>query len=244
MTPESVPAPPMSEAGRLAGVYFDPGKTFADIAARPRWWVPILLLSIAALVMMICYSQHVGWEHMLRQQIESSPRTQNMAPEQREQLIQQQVKFVPIFGYIMAVVGTPIFAIIVAAVLMFVFNTIFGADIPFKRALAITAYAWLTGLVAMVLSIVVMYIKSPEDFDIQNPLAFNLGAFLGSDAPKWLKALTSSFDLFTFWTIALLGIGFAVASRKKMSWSKAVVGVVLPWIVWVLVKTCGAAIFQ
>src|SRR5690242_14976727 len=99
MTPKSVAVPPMSEAGRLAGVYFDPGKTFADIAARPRWWVPMVLLTIAALVMIICYSQHVGWEHMLRQQIESSPRTQNMTPEQREAIVQQQVKFVPIFGY-------------------------------------------------------------------------------------------------------------------------------------------------
>jgi hypothetical protein len=234
----------MSEGARLAGVYFDPGKTFADVAARPRWWVPMALLVIASLVMITCYSQHVGWERMLRQQIESSPRTQNMTPEQREAIIQQQVKFVPIFGYIMAVVGTPVFMIIVAAVLMFIFNLIFGAEIPFKRALAAVAYAWMTGLVAIILSIIVMYIKSPEDFDIQNPLAFNLGAFLASDAPKWLKSLAGSFDLFTFWTIALLGIGFAAASAKKMAWSKAVVGVILPWIVWVVLKTGAAAIFQ
>jgi hypothetical protein len=234
----------MSEPSRLAGVYFDPGKTFADIAARPRWWVPMVLLTVAALVMMICYSQHVGWEHMLRQQIESSPRTQNMTPEQREAIIQQQVKFVPIFGYIMAVIGTPVFMIIVAAVLMFIFNLIFAAGIPFKRALAAVAYSWMTGLVAIILSIIVMFIKSPEDFDIQNPLAFNLGAFLASDAPKWLKALAGSFDLFTFWTIALLGIGFAAASTKRMAWSKAVIAVILPWIVWVVVKTGSAAIFQ
>jgi hypothetical protein len=144
----------------------------------------------------------------------------------------------------MAVIGTPVFMIIVAAVLMFIFNLIFAAGIPFKRALAAVAYSWMTGLVAIILSIIVMFIKSPEDFDIQNPLAFNLGAFLASDAPKWLKALAGSFDLFTFWTIALLGIGFAAASTKRMAWSKAVIAVILPWIVWVVVKTGSAAIFQ
>ena len=37
----------MSEFSRLTGVFFEPGKTFADIAERPRWLVPLLLVIVA-----------------------------------------------------------------------------------------------------------------------------------------------------------------------------------------------------
>ena len=42
--------PQMSEAGRIAGIFFSPGKAFADIARRPRWWVPVLLIAILGTV--------------------------------------------------------------------------------------------------------------------------------------------------------------------------------------------------
>jgi hypothetical protein len=38
----------MSEISRLAGVFFEPKKAFADIAARPRWIVPLLLMIVSA----------------------------------------------------------------------------------------------------------------------------------------------------------------------------------------------------
>ena len=117
---------------------------------------------------------------MARQQIETNSRTANMPVEQREQAIAQSVKFTPYFVYGAAVLGTPISILIVGSVLMVFFNTIFGAGVPFRKAFAVTAYAFLPGLVVVALAILVMYLKSPEDFDLQNPLAFNLGAFLSA----------------------------------------------------------------
>ncbi len=233
----------MSEAARLSGVYFDPGRTFADIAARPRWWVPMVLMVLAGLVMMTVFSQRVGWENTVRRQIESNERMQNMPPDQRAQAVERGAKIAPVFGYMGVLVFAPVGMVLIALVLMLVFNSVYAAEIPFKRALAVTTYASLPGLIYMALCIVLMFIKSPEDYDIQNPLAFNIGAFLGSESPKWLKALASSFDLFTFWTIALLATGFAAAAAKKMKWSKAVIGVIVPWLVWVGIKTGGAAMF-
>jgi len=37
MNPEPPAEPPLSEAGRITGVFFEPKKAFADIGARPRW---------------------------------------------------------------------------------------------------------------------------------------------------------------------------------------------------------------
>ena len=55
MTPESLsesePQPKgLSEGSRLTGVFFEPAKTFEDVAARPNFWAPLILLMVVALV--------------------------------------------------------------------------------------------------------------------------------------------------------------------------------------------------
>src|SRR5437016_8130713 len=101
MTPEQPqsfePQPSgMSEISRVTGVFFEPAKTFEDVAARPRFWVPLILVIVFGTVYMALFSQHVGWERMLRHQFEMSSRTAQMPPDQRENVLQMQLKFVPI----------------------------------------------------------------------------------------------------------------------------------------------------
>lgn len=244
MTPQTPAVEPMSEPARIGGVFFEPGKAFADIVARPRnWWVPIVLVVIAACIFMFLFSQRVGWEHVVRQSVESNSQAQNLPPAQREQQIAMGTKVAGIIGYVGAAVGTPVVALIIAGILMFGLNAMAGAQATFKQSLAIVSYSFLTGLVSMALSIVVLYLKNPEDFDIQNPLAFNLGAFLGADTAKWLKALAQSIDLFTFWTIALMAIGYA-ATAKKLKFGKAFTSILVLWGVWVVLKVGWAAAFS
>jgi len=40
---------PLGEFARLTGVLFDPNAAFPDIVARPRWWVPLVLLAVLTL---------------------------------------------------------------------------------------------------------------------------------------------------------------------------------------------------
>jgi hypothetical protein len=51
--------------------------------------------------------------------------------------------------------------------------------------------------------------------------------------PKWLMSLAGSLDLFTIWTIVLMAIGFSVAA-KKLSFSKALITIAIPWLIWVV----------
>ncbi len=236
-------AAPMSEVGRITGVFLDPKKAFADIAARPRWYVPLVLLIIAALGFTYTYTTHVGWEHFMRQSIENNPRMQQMDKEARENVIQQQTKFAPVFGYVGSVVFISLAAVISAAVLMFMVKMA-GATLTYKQMLAITTYSMLPGLISSILAIVVMFLKNPEDFNLQNPLAFNLAAFLEPppNTGKFLYGLAKSFDLFTFWMILLIAVGISVATRK-IAFSKAVMLVVVPWLVWVFVSSGLSGVF-
>ena len=54
------------------------------------------------------------------------------------------------------------------------------------------------------------------------------------EASAVLYSLAGSFDLFSFWTIVLLSVGFGVASKR--STTSAAMGVLIPWVVVVAIK--------
>jgi hypothetical protein len=249
MSPESPqiaePSPEeMSELARIAGVFFEPAKTFGDIADRPRWIVPLLLTIAVSLIYFALYTQHVGWERMMRHQFEMSSRAAQLTPEQREQAIVMQARYAPIFGYVGVVLGTPIYYLAAAAILLAIMAGILSVPIKFRQVFAVMAYGSLPGVIAAILSIVVMFLKNPDDFNLQNPLVFNPGAFMDPvSSSKFFYSLASSLDLFVFWTIFLIATGLKAAGGKKASFGGALFAVVFPWAVFVLGKAALAGIF-
>ncbi|HUJ24249.1 MAG TPA: Yip1 family protein [Bryobacteraceae bacterium] len=233
----------MSELGRLTGVIWSPGEAFRDIIARPRWWPPLVLIAVLSLAFTYTFTQHVGWERFMRQQIETNSRTQNMPADQRDQIIAQQAKFAPVISYVFSVIGIPIMALITASVFLFIFKTLLNADLSFKKAYAITCYAMLPLVLSTVMALAVMLMKNPEDFDLNYPTLTNIGAFMDPlHTPKWLLSLGSSIDIFTLWILALLATGFA-ATGRKISWGTSMACVVAAWAVLVLIKVGWNAAF-
>jgi hypothetical protein len=87
---------------------------------------------------------------------------------------------------------------------------------------------------------VVLFLKDPEEFNLQNPLMFNVGAFLSPETPAALRAVGSSIDLFSLWIMVLLAIGVSAAARK-ISFGKALAGIGVPWVLFVILKSMAAA---
>ena len=230
------------ELSRVTGVLTDPTRAFADIATGPRWWVPLTLLAILALAFTMAFTQHVGWERFMNQTFDSNPKTQAMPAEQRAAAIEKGAKIAPIFGYVGAIVGTPVYALLVALGLMLVFNLTMSAQLRFAQAFGMTSYALLPGVISTGLAILVMFLKNPDDFNLRNPLVFNAGAFLDPQAtPKWLLSLASSIDLFNLWTVLLLALAFGAIARK-LSFRQALTGVASAWLVVILVKSAWAGL--
>jgi hypothetical protein len=233
----------MGEFSRLSNIIWDPKAAFRDIAAHPRWWPPLAIIVLLSLVFSYSFTQRVGWERFMRQQIESSSRTQNMPADQKEQAIAMQARFGPMFAYGFAVVGFPLMAVITAAVFLFVFKTVLGAELSFRQVFAVYCYSLVPLIFSSIMSFAVMFLKDPEQFDLQNPILTNIGAFRDSaSTPKWLYSLASSVDVFSLWVLALLATGLSVAARK-ISWSTSIACVVGTWAVYVLLKVGSAAIF-
>jgi hypothetical protein len=100
------------------------------------------------------------------------------------------------------------------------------------------------GLIAGLLGILVLFLKDPSTVDIQHLVATNAGAFLSDDAPKWQESLLSSLDLFTFWSMILMGMGYNAANPKKISFGKALGTIVVVWAIYVVCKVGIAAAFS
>ena len=233
----------MGEFSRITGVFFDPKKTFEDIAKRPTWIVPVVLIMIFALAVSMTMGQRIGWERIVRHGMEASSRAQQMTPEQREQGVAMGVKIASIMGYV-GIIFVPVIYVIMAGVLLGVASGIFSAGVRFKQVFAVVCYASLTGVIQSILTIVVICLKNPDEFNSQNPLAFNPAAFMDPDKNKFLYSLATSLDLFSFWTILLMAVGLKAAAGKKLSFGGALFAVVLPWAVYVLGKSALAGLFS
>lgn len=232
--------PPMSEISRVVGVFSSPSAAFRDIAARPRWWIPLILLGLFGTLFSIAFDNKVGFENFVRQTVERSPQAQNMTRPQLEQAANFGGRIARFASY-GSVVVMLCSALVIAAVFKFVFDVLMGAEIGFNRMMGIVSYAYLPNLIATALSFLVLNLKPAEDFDLQNPLAFNAGAFMSAESPAWLRSLGSSIDLFSIWIMILMAIGISVAGRK-VSFGKAFGGVLFPWALFVVLKVGAAAI--
>jgi hypothetical protein len=229
----------MGEIGRLTGIIWEPKPVFENLAARPRWWAPIILLTILSIVFVTALSRRVGMETIARQQMEkqfqTNPRMAQLSAEQRESAMSLTITITKYSMFAGAVVGIAISTLLTAAIMLGLMNWLGGAGLKFKQVFSITSYSFLPTALSTVLTMVVMFLKNPEDFDLQRPLPANLGAFLSTQtSPKWLVGLASSFDLFTIWVMLLMALGFSVAA-KRLSFGKSLTLILIPWAVFVLI---------
>jgi Yip1 domain len=230
--------------GRLTGVLFNPKPTFADIARRPSWIAPIVLLSLLGIGVGYVMNQRVDWGTFIRQQAEKSSRFAQMTDQQKDQALAPQIKYAPAFTYAVGLLATFIIAVILAGVYLGAFKLSAGSELNFGKSLAIVSHALMPSAIASVLGIITMLLKQPGDVNPQNFLVSNVGALLSNDAPRWEASLGASLDIFWIWTLILLAIGYSATNPKKLSTARAAGFVFGIWVVWVLVKVGWAVAFS
>ena len=248
MATTAVPAPEaqasISPFGRVIGVFFSPGKTFEDIVRKPSWMLPLALITILSIAVSFSINQRINWREFMSQQIEKSPRAAQMSAEQKQQQIEGGAKFSPAFTYGIGLLGPILGALVVSLVMWGAYSLLGGASTNFGTAFSITSHAFLTGLVSSPLFILILYLKPYGTADLENPLAANLAAFLPDESAKWLVALCKSFDIFTFWTLILLAIGFAAVNPKKLKASKTYTIAFGVWAAFMACRVGWAFIFS
>ncbi|MGH9615551.1 MAG: YIP1 family protein [Acidobacteriaceae bacterium] len=236
--------PGLSQIERVADAYVAPTKTFMDIRRNASWWLPFLLGIIVSFLFVSSIDRKIGFEQVAQANINRSAQTQQrmsaMPEAQREHAMRIIATSTKIASYAYPAI-TLIVALIAAGILMMSFNFGLGAKASYKQYLAVWFYAGLPFLIKYLLAAISIFAGvSAEQFDINNPVGTNIGWYLSSDVPLWLRTMLSSVDVFTIWVVVLLALGCSTVARVKRS--SAAIVVVGWWVLLILGFTMGAAI--
>lgn len=228
----------LSQVERVVDTFLAPTKTFTDIRRNASWWLPFLLGILVSLAFATSVDRKIGFDQVAQSNINRSAQTQqsmsNLTDAQREQTVHRIAGFTRVVSYLYPVLGL-IFALICAGILMLSFNFGLGAKASYKEYLAVWFFAGLPFLIKFLLAAISIFAGASADhFDMNNPVGTNVGWYLTSDSPLWLRTLLSSADIFTIWVVLLLIIGCSTIARVKRS-SAAIV--ILGW--WVLIILGG-----
>lgn len=241
--------PPMSAATRILAVFYAPAKAFASLRGTAKWYsfvAPWLLISVFSVIYVSTIGQKVGWQQVFENNMRmagpsAAGRFDQMPPAQRAQALRTAVAFTKGFSYGFPVVSLLIL-IIVAAVLLGTFNFGAGAQLDFKTSLAVVAYASLPDILKLLMAIATLFAGvSPEGFMIQNPVATNPGYFMDFAQHPALTSLLMRLDVFSIWSLVLMGVGFAAVSKMKRGTTMTVV---FGWFIFVALLGAGWALLQ
>ena len=226
MATTSMPSPDaqatMGPAARIVGTLFNPKQVFADIASKPNWLAPVILLTLIGLGLNIFLANKVNWRSFAEEQIMNSPRGQQIPADQKDLAVERAAKGNQYFCYIRGTTGTIFLALLLALIYWGAYALLVGARLTFGKSLAVVAYAMVPGGIRELLGIPILLMKDPST--IGNPynlIGSNPGAYMSTDSAKWLVALASSIDVFVIWSLVLTAIGFHYMDPKKVTISKS-----------------------
>ena len=226
--PETEPRSP-GFLSNLFGLYFGPKEAFQNIVKKPSFWVPLLLFVVLQLAFTGFWLSKMDMMEFLRVQAEASGRPFQAPPP-------QAMGFIRGTFWGIAILAGPIFMFAAGGLYLFIFRFFFSGEVTFKQAMAVVSHTSLaTNLVTLPLILLVFALKGDWNLVPQDLLPANLGVLFDKEtAAKPLFALASSLDLFSFWTLFLLSVGFGVANKRATG--SAFWGVAIPWIVYVVCK--------
>jgi len=237
--------PPMSGLQKVLGIFFEPTRVFRNLRYHPYWLAAFLVIGVFNVVYSTAFVQRLTPERIVDftfEKLESSPI--KPSPEQMEtakadalQQAKQPIQRVQTAAK--SFVGIFVFACLIAT-LCFLGVLAFGGRINFWQAFAAMLYAFLPiEVITKLLSLVVLYIKAPEDvhpmLGAQTLVQDNLGVLFSPADHPVLYVLASSIGVLSFYGLWLRAKGLANAGTKVSSSAAWGVSITL----WVLTLILG-----
>ena len=243
-TPAPEPQEPINHFGRLIGVFFSPKETFQSIVRRPSWIAPVLVMTVLGCIVSFTMNKRVDWREVASKRIEESPRAANLSAEQKEQQLAMSEKISPYFTYAIGLFAPILLAVIVGGAMLAAYNLLAGAGANFNVSMSIVSHAYFVSIVSSLLLILILFLKPYGTLNLENPVAANLGAFLPDGTSKVVMALGTAIDLFSFWIICLIGIGFSAFNTKKLKTGSAIGIALVVWGVYQVIRVGLTYVFS
>jgi hypothetical protein len=235
--PTPKPTVEMSTGATLTGIFFEPGQVFEALRSRPRFLIAGLLLLLLTIGVTALVYQRIDMGQYIRDKMEKSQRNASQTPEQKE----LGVKIGKIVGAVGIPASVPI-TIAAGAALYLLGVMAFGGSIGYKKSLAVWVYSSLPpAILASVIAVVVLFLKSADTIDPEHLLVTNPGAFMGPGSSPVVVATLGQFDLLRFYGLFLAAVGLKKIAKLS---SGSAWGVVLGfYLIRAVLAIASAAIF-
>ena len=238
-TPSAQPPTPAVEGGlaRLAGVFIAPARTFASIARRPTWLLPLAIAAALAVPLTELVFSKTDLRGEMTKRMEKSGR--KIPDDQLDSMVEKTKRLAPLFDFIGIAFVTA--ATVGTAAVLWAACQAFGWEVKFRQSLGVTTHAFLPQTLASAAMLAILWNRDQIDkVTMGDALPTSLGRLVDGHADPVGHALLSSVDLVSLWVMALLVLGLAAAARAPRK--RVAILVVALWALFVLGKAGVAAI--
>lgn len=231
----------------LLGTLISPGETFRRLARRPTWLAPLIISMAAASASALVFNLRatIDWSRVVHERLEASGVTapSDAVLAQQVELAERLARYTPL----MDAAFVPLLCLAVSCAFALGLM-LMAAKTTFKKVFSVVVWSYCAvSVVLAVVTIIVLLVREPgqvDPEDLYGVVKTNPSFLLSAGTGAALKALVSSFDLFSVWFLSLLTVGFAeTEDTRKFGKGRAAAVVVGAWALWVVVKTGWAAAF-
>lgn len=204
-----------------------PRKAFDELAQKPRWLFPFLLLLGSSLLLTIWYYSKVDLAWLMDEQLRNSPRAAALTEEQRAQMTKAMSPAVVMWSSVIGVVLILMLFRVLEATWYTLAGKVTNVDRGFKQWFALANWTSLPGIIAVIPALIALAMASGSQIDpgVLQPLSLNELFFHRKMGESGYRLL-SNFSL-----VSLIGAVLAIIGVKcwsARSWLFASIFVLLP----------------
>ncbi|MBN1291405.1 MAG: YIP1 family protein [Candidatus Latescibacteria bacterium] len=218
-------------------VYFSPTHVYKSLAVKSSkldWIIPLTLSLLLSLFLL-----NVGYEYLQNDNTEARiKRIENnttLSDEQKSQTIDRlnetmgkMVGIQRIMINVSAVIGTIVWALVIALVIMLISKVLFEKTIAYGDAFKIGALGSMTTLLSSIVKLPLIFY-----FESFSRAKTSLGLLLPEGMEEGFLVKLIDIDIFLLWYVIIISIGMSVFANSSIK--KAFISLLLLWLVFRIV---------
>jgi hypothetical protein len=242
--------PALSGPQKLLGIFFEPTRVFRNLRVHPHWLAALLVLGSVNALYTAAFVQRLTPERIVEFSMEKladspiKPPPEQMEAAKENALKQTSQPIQRLQTAAKSFVGVFVLSSFVAGLCMLGVLA-FGGRINFWQALTAVLYAYVPiTVVSKLLSLVILYLKSPDDIHpvlgAETLVTDNLGVLFAPGQHPALFVLGSAVGVLSFYGLWLRAKGLANAGQKVSSgqaWGVTLTLFVLSLIIGMILAT-------
>jgi Yip1 domain len=243
--------PPLPAPERLLGTFYQPTRVFRNLRAHPRWLLALVLLVVFNFGYSFAFTRRITPERIADFTTEKVVESGFVTPEIAERMKADQIEAAKSpAGIATQAVSSLVwtFVIMAAVAALYMLGVMFfGGRLGYWQAVSVALHAALpAAIVEKGLSLVILYLKSPDDLHPilgQNSLITdNLGALVTPGENPVLFALLAPIGVISFYRLWLAATGLRHGSERLSAGGAWTIALIF-WFIFVLLGVGMSVLF-